>query len=120
MSKEDKPPKGFEKFFRRPQDDKKAKASDKKKSEDKKEKEEELSEEEEAEKEGKGSDKGEGEKDQGIKGYFFEPNGNPKNELLISLALMLGAGAYVYNFRNPMKEIVYMEFLNEYLLQNRI
>jgi len=120
FTKDDKPPKGFEKFFRRPQEEKKAKASDKKKSDDKKEKEEDLSEEEEVEKESKGSEKGEGEKDQGIKGYFFDPNGNPKNELLILLGLMLGAGAYVYNFRSPMKEIVYMEFLNEYLLQNRI
>jgi AFG3 family protein len=121
LSKDDKPPKGFEKFFRRPQEDKKAKTQDKKKKdEDKKEKEEELSEEEETEKESRGKDKGDGEQDQGIKGYLFDPNGNPKNEILILLAMMLGTGAYLYNFRSPMKEIVYMEFLNDYLLQNRI
>ena len=34
--------------------------------------------------------------------------------------VMLGAGAYYLNFRTPVKEIVYMEFLNDYLLQNRI
>lgn len=123
FSKDDKPPKGFEKFFRRPQEDKKAKgASSKKKEEEKKEKEEELTEEEE-ETETKKSKEGDGEKggeQQGkLKAFFFDPKKNP-NEALIILAAMLGCGYFIYNFKAPMKEIVYMEFLNDYLLQNRI
>lgn len=115
LSKDDKPPKGFEKFFRRPQEDKKAKAQDKKKEEDKKEKEEDLSEEEEVEKESKGKDKGDGEQSQGIKGYFLDPNGNPKNEFLLLLAMMLGTTAYLFNFSAPKKEITTQEFLHDYL-----
>ena len=46
----------------------------------------------------------------------MDPNGNPKNEFWILMAMLLGGGAYYFNFRAPVKEIVYMEFLNDYLL----
>jgi len=122
FSKEDKPPKGFEKFFRRPSDDKKAKAA--KEKEEKKDKEQEDLTEEEEEAEKRKQSKDDGEKEEGgankIKSFFFDPNNNPKNEALVLLAAMLGAGYFVYNFKAPLKEIVYMEFLNEYLLKNRI
>lgn len=122
----DKPPKGFEKFFRKGED-KKAKSSskkEKKEEEKKKQEEEELSEEETETKSSK-----EGEKDKGsgdgaenkIKAFFFDPNNNPKWESVFLLAALgFGTGWYLYNFKAPMKEIVYMEFLNDYLLQNRI
>lgn len=120
-SKEDKKPKGFEKFFRRPGEDKKEKSASEKKDDEKKEKEDELTEEEDEADGKKGSEEGEKKSEQeGIKGFFFDPNNNPKNEALFLLAALLGAGYFVYNFRAPMKEIVYMEFLNDYLLQNRI
>lgn len=124
-SKEEKPPKGFEKFFRRDTDKKAKKKESKDEEKKQKEKEEEdLTEEEEAAESKKGKEgdgkSGEGDQQGKIKAFFFDPNNNPKNEALILLAAAIGAGYFVYNFKAPMKEIVYMEFLNDYLLQNRI
>lgn len=122
-SKEDKPPKGFEKFFKRDSEKKSAtkkKDDDKKDSKETKKEQEEadLTEEEEAaERKSKEGDKESDGGSQGkIKAFFFDPNNNPKNEALVLMAAILGAGYFVYNFKAPMKEIVYMEFLNDYLL----
>ena len=55
------------------------------------------------------------------KGFFFEPNGGaPKPE---GWAAALAAAAityYVVNHKTPLKELIYMDFLNNYLLQNRV
>ena len=42
-----------------------------------------------------------GEKDDGnkIKSFFMDPNNNPKNEALMLLAAMLGAGYYIYSYK---------------------
>ena len=98
-SKDDKPPKGFEKFFRRPKDgEKKEKSAAKKKEEDSKEKEEDLSDEETETKKGKEGDGENAEEPNKIKSFFFDPNNNPKNEALFLLAALVGAGYFVYNF----------------------
>ena len=99
-SKDDKPPKGFEKFFRRPKDgEKKEKSAAKKKEEDNKEKEDDsLSDEETETKKGKEGDGENGEDPNKIKAFFFDPNNNPKNEALFLLAALVGAGYFVYNF----------------------
>jgi hypothetical protein len=38
----------------------------------------------------------------------------------MGIALALCAGYYVYNYKKPMQELVYMDFLNNYLLKNKI
>lgn len=52
--------------------------------------------------------------------FFFNPNNNPKWENWGILALALFGGVYAYSFSNPAKELVYMEFVNEYLTKNRV
>lgn len=56
-----------------------------------------------------------------IRGFFFDPNGNdPKPEGWIGALCAAGALYYMVNYKAPMKEIIYMDFLNNYLLQNRV
>lgn len=55
------------------------------------------------------------------KGFFFEPNGgDPKPEGWIGALAAAGALYFIVNYKAPMKELVYMDFLNNYLLQNRV
>ena len=51
---------------------------------------------------------------------FFTPGGDPnwQNWIVIALAV-LGAG-YMLTYQAPKKELVYMEFVNQYLTQNRV
>ena len=52
--------------------------------------------------------------------FFFDQDNNPKPENMIGLLLALGAGYYLATYKKPMQEIVYMDFLNNYLLKNNI
>jgi len=55
------------------------------------------------------------------KGFFFDPNGgNPRPEGWIGALVATAALYYLTNHKTPMKEIVYMDFLNNYLTQNRV
>jgi CRISPR/Cas system-associated exonuclease Cas4 (RecB family) len=38
----------------------------------------------------------------------------------MAIALALAAGYYAYTYQKPMQELVYMDFLNNYLLKNKI
>jgi len=52
-----------------------------------------------------------------LKGFFFEPEGgNPKPEGWIAALLAAATLYYVVNHKTPMKEIIYMDFLNNYLI----
>lgn len=56
-----------------------------------------------------------------IKGFFFEPNGGPpKPEGWVGALAAAGTLYYIVNHKQPMKEIIYMDFLNNYLTQNRV
>ena len=51
-----------------------------------------------------------------IKGFFFEPNGGPpKPEGWVGALATAGVLYYIVNHKKPMKEIIYMDFLNNYL-----
>lgn len=56
-----------------------------------------------------------------IRDFFFEPNGgDPRPEGWVA-ALAAAAGLYfIVNYQKPMKEIIYMDFLNNYLMANKI
>ena len=51
---------------------------------------------------------------------FFEEDNSPRPEGWLGLIMALATGWYLFNYKKPMKEIVYMEFLNDYLLKNKI
>lgn len=119
-----KPPKGFEKFFR----GKKASSSndesakeDKKEDKEKanKEKDEELSEEEDAHETASKEKEPEDNRNQFMKA-LFTPENDPKPEGWLGILLALATGYFVLNYKKPMKEVVYMQFLNDYLLKNQI
>lgn len=120
---ENPPPKGFEKFFKKKDNDesKAAKKESKKKEEDDKkgkEQPDEQSDDEEAE----SSDKKEEKKDERnpVQQAFFDPEGNPKPEGFLGVLLAAATAYYILNYKKPMDEIVYMQFLNDYLLQGKI
>ena len=50
----------------------------------------------------------------------MEPDNSPKPEGFVAGVLGLATAYYLYNYKKPMKEVVYMEFLNDYLLQGQI
>ena len=49
---------------------------------------------------------------------MFDNNNNPKPEGWLAIAMAIAAGYYVINYKKPMKEIVFMEFYNDYLTKN--
>ncbi len=52
-----------------------------------------------------------------VKGFFFEPEGgNPRPEGWVAALLAAGTLYYIINHKKPMKEIIYMDFLNNYLI----
>jgi AFG3 family protein len=116
---------GFEKFLRdirnKKEDKETAKADDKtdKEKEDGKEKEEELTEEEEHDAKPKTESVKEDERPMYMK-FFFNPENNPKWENWGIIALAIAGAAWAYSQSNPAKELVYMEFVNDYLTKNRV
>lgn len=52
--------------------------------------------------------------------FLFNPNNNPKFENWGILALALLGGIYAFTYTKPAKELVYMEFVNDYLTKNRV
>ena len=108
---EDDKPKGFEKFFKKK--DKEESQAEKSTTEDKNEEEAELSEEETSDKK---EEKEKTDDRNAIQKFFLEPDNNPKPEGFVAAVLGLATAYYLYNYKKPMKEVVYMEFLNDYLL----
>ena len=51
---------------------------------------------------------------------LFTPENDPKPEGWLGILLALSTGYFVLNYKKPMKEVVYMQFLNDYLLKNQI
>jgi hypothetical protein len=47
---------------------------------------------------------------------FFEEDNSPKPEGWLGVVLAVATGWYLFNYKKPLEEIVYMEFLNDYLL----
>lgn len=119
-----KPPKGFEKFFKKNKDVKKSEDSEKPeeketKSNDKKKKEEDVSEEEETESKSKTEEPEKDERNKVVQ-FFFDQDHNQKPEGWLAIVLALATGYYLYNYKKPMNELIYMQFLNDYLLKNKI
>lgn len=52
--------------------------------------------------------------------FLFNPNNNPKFENWGILALALFGGIYAFTYSKPAKELVYMEFVNDFLTKNRV
>lgn len=52
--------------------------------------------------------------------FFFDPNNNPIPENIIMLLMALFTAYYLINYKSPLKELVYMDFLNNYLLKNNV
>lgn len=90
----------------------------------KKEEEEQISEEEVEGKGGSDGGKkgGDDKKDEENKWkkFFFDEDNQPKPEGFLALMLSGFAGYYLLTYRKPMQEIVYMDFLNNYLLKNDV
>ena len=89
----------------------------------KKEEEEHISEEEGESKGGSdGGKKGGDDNKDGNKWkkFFFDEDNQPKPEGFLALMLSGFAGYYLLTYRKPMQEIVYMDFLNNYLLKNDV
>lgn len=68
-----------------------------------------------------GDNKGGKDEDQNKwKKFFFDEDNNPKPEGFLALMLSGFAGYYLLNYKKPMQELVYMDFLNNYLLKNNV
>jgi len=137
QSKEDdkedqKVPKGFEKFLKKTRDGPKStkknekkesasKTDDKEKTKD--EEDDDLTELEEVEDKKSSKDKESKENDtkKKINDFFFQPNGKgPKWENVGLIAFLTGAfGYYLSTMGSPSEEITYMDFINQYLVQNQ-
>ena len=52
--------------------------------------------------------------------FFFDENNSPKPEGAIMLLMAMFTTYYLLTYRKPMKELVYMDFLNNYLLKNDV
>ena len=91
---------------------------------EKKAKEEEESErtEEETHSDDKKSKKKKGEESFGerMANLYMNPNGSPKPEAWMTLLAALACGYIAITTEAPRKEIVFMAFLNDYLLKNQI
>lgn len=55
-----------------------------------------------------------------MRNIYFDPNGNPKPEMWMTLAAALACSYLAMTTEKPRKEIVFMSFLNDYLLKNQI
>jgi hypothetical protein len=55
-----------------------------------------------------------------LKGFFFEPNNNPKQEFWMALMALFSAGFLYYNYKKPIQEIVFQEFINNYVILRKI
>ena len=113
---------GFEKFLRnakkRVQGDKEGEDDKAKKTN----KDEEASEEEEPEakpRRSRGSSNEQDDREWYMK-FLFQPNGNPKFESWGILALAVFSAIFAATYSTPAKELVYMEFVNDYLTKNRV
>ena len=131
-----KAPKGFERFMKdikkKKDEPKEAQEAGKEEKETKKEEKtpkEEIEETEESEEEEdtkKKSDedeedsKKEKEDSNSLKAMFFNEGGDPNWQNFGILALVLGGIYYALNYSTPAKELVYMEFVNDYLTKNRV
>lgn len=116
LTKDDKePPKGFEKFFKKGETEKKEASADKKAEEKKKEEEAAAQSEEEdaTEKKKEEEKKSQTEGPFGsIKSFYFDPNGSPKFENWL-IAIMLSGFMYYYlTSKAGSSEITYMDFVN--------
>ena len=114
-------PKGFEKFFKKKKDPKEGEKETSKKEGAQKEddKDDDLTEEENEDKSEKEEEEKKDERDK-VTQFFFDPNNNPKPESWVPLIGALGALYYMFVYKTPAEEIVFMEFYNEYMLKNKI
>jgi len=78
---------------------------------------EEKSEKKEDDKEKKESKSGFNFRDS-IYNFLFDNNQSPKPEGWAALLGTAAATYYIANYKKPMKELLYMDFLNNYLLKN--
>jgi CRISPR/Cas system-associated exonuclease Cas4 (RecB family) len=51
---------------------------------------------------------------------LFDQDNNPKPEGWLGIFAGLATGYFLYNYKKPMNELIYMQFLNDYLLKNKI
>ena len=114
-------PKGFEKFFKKNKETKEEEKPEKKEAAQKEDdKDDDLTEDEsddKKDKEGKEEDK---DKRDQVSKMLFDPNNNPRPESWVPLLGALGALYYMFVYKTPAEEIVFMEFYNEYMLKNRV
>ena len=89
---------------------------------EKKAKEEEEAAEEETHSDDKKGKKKKGEESFGerMANLYMNPNGSPKPEAWMTLLAALACGYIAITTEAPRKEIVFMTFLNDYLLKNQI
>jgi AFG3 family protein len=111
---------GFEKFIKNLKDKKDPEKQKSKEKEETQEKEkEEQSEEEPEEKPKKAREEPEDDRQWYMK-FLFNPNNNPKFENWGIIMLALFGAVYAFTYSKPAKELVYMEFVNDYLTKNRV
>ena len=93
-----------------------------KKTSDNEEQEEERKDEEEKEDSKEDDKKKKGDESFGekLKGVYFGSNGNPKPEAFLTLLIAIVCGYLAVTSEAPRKEIVFMNFLNDYLLKNQV
>jgi len=53
-----------------------------------------------------------------MRNIYFGPGGNPKPEAWMTLLAAIACGYVAMTTEAPRKEIVFMDFLNDYLLKN--
>lgn len=51
---------------------------------------------------------------------YITPEGGPKPEAFLTLLAAIACGYIAMTYETPRKEVVFMQFLNDYLLKNQI
>lgn len=84
--------------------------------------EEKIEDEEDAGHEDKKHDDGKSSKDErpDWQKFFFDQENNPKPEGFLGVLLAGFVGYYLLTYQKPMNELVYKDFLNDYLLKNNV
>lgn len=55
-----------------------------------------------------------------MRNIYFGPEGNPKPEAWMTLLAAIACGYMAMTAEPPRKEVVFMTFLNDYLLKNQV
>lgn len=52
--------------------------------------------------------------------FFFDPDNNPRPEGWVALVMAFATAYYLFNYKKPRKEVTMMEFINDFVLRDKV